>query len=82
MSDSTSNWRAKAGLDKVFLNREHACLFGVCSGVADYFEMERGIVRTCTVIGAIFFSNLTIAAYLIAWVLLEEKPKNSEKDVN
>jgi phage shock protein PspC (stress-responsive transcriptional regulator) len=44
--------------------------------------MERGIVRTCTVIGAIFFSNLTIAAYLIAWVLLEEKPKNSEKDVN
>ena len=43
---------------------------GVCSGIAEYFEIDANLVRVLTVIGA-FASGGTVAlVYIAAWMLM------------
>jgi phage shock protein C len=49
-------------------------LFGVCAGVADYFDVDVLILRACAVASLIFFTMPTAAIYLVAAMLLKDKP--------
>lgn len=51
-------------------NRDDRMVAGVCSGVADYLDIDVTLVRLVTVLGAIFGVGTFIVAYLVAWVLL------------
>lgn len=45
---------------------------GVCSGVADYLDIDVTLVRLLTVVGAIFGLGSLVIAYVVAWVLMPE----------
>ena len=46
---------------------------GVCAGVANLMNIEPTIVRVATLVAAIFFPKIVIAAYLIVWLLLDKR---------
>ncbi len=58
---------------KLYRSRENAMIGGVCAGLADYFNIDSTIVRLATVI-LIFPGGLSIWAYIIAWIIIPQKP--------
>lgn len=49
-------------------------LGGVCSGLADYLEIDESVVRTIFVVS--IFTPIPITfVYLILWVILPKEPK-------
>ena len=50
-------------------DRSNVAITGVCSGVADYFNMEVSLVRILTAVGAIFFPVILIVYIVLALVL-------------
>jgi phage shock protein C len=67
---------ANSMLDKIkrrlTLDKKQGWIAGVCAGAANYFGTDPAFVRVGLIITALFLPKLTIAAYLIAWVLLDE----------
>lgn len=58
----------------LYRDRENGLIFGVCAGIADYFEVDVLIVRAVTLIALLLFFVPTVAAYLTAAVLLKDRP--------
>jgi phage shock protein C len=58
---------------KLYRNEYHRTLGGVCSGLADYFEMDVTIVRLLFVFTAIVMVGTGVLAYIILWVVLPRK---------
>ena len=56
----------------VRLDKENAWIAGVCAGFAKAFGTDPAFIRAGVIVTALFFPKLTIAAYLIAWVVLDE----------
>ncbi len=46
---------------------------GVCSGLANFMNIEPTIVRVAVLVAAIFFPKIVIASYVIAWLLLDKR---------
>ena len=44
----------------------------MCAGFAKAFGTDPAFVRVGVIVTALFLPKLTIAAYLIAWVVLDE----------
>ena len=63
--------------DTVHLDRDNAWLFGVCAGLANYWGTDPAIVRVATVVGGLFITKLTIAVYLVAWLILDDRPRSN-----
>ncbi len=55
------------------LNKQRGWLLGVCAGLADYWRTEPAIVRVVVVVCGLFLPKLTVAAYLVAWLLLDDR---------
>lgn len=47
---------------------------GVCGGVADYFGLDRSLIRIATAI-LILFGGLSLWVYIILWILMPKAPK-------
>ncbi len=62
----TTAERRRLGLDS-----KEGIIGGVCAGVARAISVDVSWVRVATVITAIFFTKVTIAAYLVAWLVLD-----------
>lgn len=60
-------------MKKLHRNVFDKMIAGVCSGIADYFEIDKSLVR----IGAAFLGLLlfwvVVPTYIIAWVILPVK---------
>ena len=50
--------------------KHHKVIGGVCSGVADYFDVDPVIVRICWIAAA--FAGPGFLAYIIAWIAIPE----------
>lgn len=50
-------------------DRSNVAITGVCSGVADYFNIDVSLVRILTVVGAIFFPVILIVYIVLAFAL-------------
>ena len=61
--------------DRITLDSKEGWISGVCAGIANYLETDPAFVRVAVVISALFFPKLTIAAYLIAWLVLDDDKK-------
>ena len=61
-------------MDQVF-NDNEALLLGVCAGIANWLKIDAAIVRVVTVVFVLFAPAVTIAAYLLAWLIFFRKPK-------
>ena len=64
-----SSWR---GL--VYRDRENGLVMGVCAGLADAFDWPLITVRTIAVLCLLLFTTLTVLVYLVAGLVLPDKP--------
>ena len=55
-------------------SRKDRMLGGVCGGLAEYFEVDPTIVRLIWILLIFFSMGGAILAYLIAWVIIPERP--------
>jgi phage shock protein PspC (stress-responsive transcriptional regulator) len=56
---------------KLSLSKEDMKIFGVCSGIAKYFNLDISLVRIATVVLALFFPSV-IFIYLVIWFILPD----------
>lgn len=59
---------------------ENKKIAGVCAGLADYSSINVNLIRVLTVIGALTFSFVFIAAYIAAIIFLKPKPADLYTD--
>lgn len=45
---------------------------GVCSGIADYYDIDTWLVRLITLI-LIVFTNVAILVYIVLWIYLKKR---------
>jgi phage shock protein C len=55
------------------LDRSNGMLLGVCAGLARYFRVETLWVRVAAIAAAVIVTKLAVAAYVIAWLVLDER---------
>lgn len=60
---------------KLYKTKSDRKIAGVCGGIAEYFDIDPTIVRLGWVI-AIFCAGGGILAYLIALIIIPEKPND------
>jgi phage shock protein PspC (stress-responsive transcriptional regulator) len=59
----------------VSLDKKNGWIAGVFAGLANYLDTDPAFVRVAAIIAALFFPKLMIAAYLVAWLLLNNANK-------
>ena len=74
MSQQLQRIRAKLALDKT-----SGWIGGVCAGSARYFNTEPIYLRGGVVIAAVFFPKTIIIVYVIAWLLLYERKRDTDQ---
>ncbi|MBQ1978883.1 MAG: PspC domain-containing protein, partial [Alistipes sp.] len=53
--------------------RVNRSIAGVCSGIADYFDLDVTLIRLVTFL-MIFLGSLSIWIYVILWIVIPEEP--------
>lgn len=54
---------------RLTLSEENKKLFGVCSGIAKYFDIDPTLVRIIWLV-LVLCCGVGVLAYLIAWILM------------
>ncbi|MEN3185815.1 MAG: PspC domain-containing protein [Atribacterota bacterium] len=67
-------------MKRLYRSRKERVLGGVCGGIAEYLETDPTIVRLIAVL-FILLAGSAIVAYLIAWIVVPEKPKEEEVEL-
>ena len=57
----------------VRLNKKNGWIAGVCAGLADYFDTDPAFIRVGVIVTTLFLPKVVIAAYLVAWLVLDER---------
>jgi phage shock protein C len=55
------------------LDRRHGMIVGLCAGIGSYFNVDVTWVRIGAIVGAVFLTKAVIAAYVIGWLVLDER---------
>lgn len=55
----------------LMLDKRNGWIGGVCAGIACTTRTDPAAIRVALVIAGLFLPKLAIAAYLLAWLLLE-----------
>lgn len=63
--------------NRLYRSRKDRMLGGVCSGLAEYFEIDPVIVRVLFVILTIG-PGVGLVGYIILWIIVPQKPLNFE----
>jgi phage shock protein C len=62
----------------LYRNTDDAKVAGVCSGIAEYVEMDKGLLRILTLASVLFTSGGSAILYGVAWLALSPKPTHNE----
>lgn len=62
--------RLRSGLT---LDKKNGWIAGVCAGCANVLNTDPTFVRVGVVVAGVFMPKLVIAAYLVAWLLLNDR---------
>ena len=65
---------------RLYRDKEHAILAGVCAGLANYFGLCRKGLRVVVLICTFFFFPFIVPAYIILAIILPAKPQDLYKD--
>ena len=65
---------------RLYRDKEHAILAGVCAGLANYFGLCRKGLRVVVAICTFFFFPFIVPAYIILALILPAKPQDLYKD--
>ena len=72
---SRDTWNLDYGpLRGMYRDRENGWIFGVCAGVADYFNFRLCTVRLIAIICLFVFFVPTVLVYIAATLLFRERP--------
>lgn len=58
----------------LYRDRENGWIFGVCAGIADYFDINAAIVRLVAVVLLFLLFWPTVLVYIAASLLFKAKP--------
>ena len=58
---------------RITLDSRAGWIAGVCAGLAHWMNTDPAFVRVAVIISALFMPKLTVAAYLIAWLVLDDE---------
>jgi phage shock protein C len=58
---------------RLMLDPREGMIGGVCAGLARYLRIDVAIVRIATILAALFAPKVVLAAYLIAWFVLDRR---------
>jgi|TARA_B110000977_G_C10991267_1_gene459982 phage shock protein PspC (stress-responsive transcriptional regulator) len=72
------SWKEKLHLDNIYLDKENAWIFGVCAGIGSAHNLAPQLVRVCAIISGLFLPKLTIAIYLIAWLVFDDPSEQAD----
>jgi len=71
MSSSTSR-RLRS---RVRLDPKNGWIAGVCAGVANSLDTDPAVIRVAVVVTGLFLPKIVVAAYLVAWLVLDAEPR-------
>lgn len=60
---------------KLYRSRDDNVLFGVCGGIADYFDWDSTLVRLVSVILTVLGAGSLVLIYLIAAIIMPMEPR-------
>jgi len=60
-------------MKRLLRNTDNELIGGVCSGLADYFNMDITIVRLIFVFGSLFTCIAFGLVYLVLWIVVPEE---------
>ncbi len=60
-------------MKKLYRNEYDKVVAGVCSGIAEYFEVDKSLVRIVTVFLMFVLFWAALPTYIIAWAILPIK---------
>lgn len=60
-------------MKKLYRNTYDSTIAGVCSGLADYLNVDKNLVRIVAVFLGLLLSLVVIPTYIVAWVILPIK---------
>lgn len=64
---------------QLYRDPEHARIAGVCAGIANYFGIERWLVRILAVTGFFLLAGpFMLVAYVACWFILDKKPQGHD----
>ena len=58
---------------KLYRSKNNKKIFGVCGGLAEYFDIDATIIRLVLVL-AVLFAGVGVLAYLIAALVIPNQP--------
>jgi len=61
---------------RLYRNRRDGVILGVCAGIADYFGVQRWVVRVLWMGGLLMFPPPTIIGYFLLALLLRKMPEH------
>jgi len=65
---------------QLYRSKGNKVLAGVCSGIAEYFDIDPTIVRVIWFLS--IFAGIGIIAYIVCWVIIPERNSISESAVS
>lgn len=64
----------------LFRDKQHRVVGGVCAGIADYFGINRQVVRILLLVSLFMFTLPTLVLYIVAMFFLKDKPEDVDRD--
>lgn len=64
--------------NRFHLDRRNGWIAGVCAGAAATLQTDPAFLRVGFVVAGLFLPKITIAVYLIAWILLDDRPARGD----
>lgn len=58
---------------KLYRNVYDKVIAGVCSGIADYFNVDKSLVRLAAVFLGLLLFWVVVPTYIVAWIILPIK---------
>lgn len=65
---------------RLYRSRKEKVLAGVGGGIAEYFKLDPTVVRLLMVLVAFSASEIVVIAYIIAAIVIPERPKDLVED--
>lgn len=73
VTDAPSPWQGKPAPKKLLRNTSNKMVAGVCSGVADYLNVDVTLVRLGFVALTIVTGGVGAVAYVAGWIVVPER---------
>jgi phage shock protein PspC (stress-responsive transcriptional regulator) len=63
-------------MNRLYRSSTHKVIGGVAGGLGEYLDFDPVLIRIALVV-AVFFGGVGLLAYIIAWIIIPEQPRES-----